>query len=104
MLLVRFFVIAVLLLAPLVPAAAQSVADVCDKAEYRIAMRDGVKLHTTVYTPKNAVAAPILIQRTPYSCALTAKADSRKVLKRAISAAMSMRVTFLSFRMSADAT
>lgn len=69
MLLVRFFVIAVLLLAPLVPAAAQSVADVCDKAEYRIAMRDGVKLHTTVYTPKNAVAAPILIQRTPYSCA-----------------------------------
>ena len=69
MLPVRIFVIAVLLLAPLWPAAAQSVADVCDKAEYRIAMRDGVKLHTTVYTPKNAVAAPILIQRTPYSCA-----------------------------------
>ena len=38
------------------------------KAEHRIAMRDGVELHTTVYEPKNAEAPrPILLKRTPYS-------------------------------------
>ena len=44
-------------------------AQVCDKAEYRIRMRDGVALHTTVYTPKGAADAPMLVQRTPYGCA-----------------------------------
>ena len=42
------------------------------KQELDIPMRDGVKLHTVVYTPKNATADrtyPILMQRTPYSCA-----------------------------------
>ena len=41
------------------------------KAEYDIAMRDGIKLHTVVYTPKDAGAGktyPILMQRTPYAC------------------------------------
>ena len=41
------------------------------KAEYDIAMRDGIKLHTAVYTPKDAGAGktyPILMQRTPYAC------------------------------------
>ena len=52
-----------------VSAQSPSVAQVCDKAEYLIAMRDGVRLHTTVYTPKDATDAPILIQRTPYGCA-----------------------------------
>ncbi len=41
-----------------------------DKFEYMVAMRDGVKLFTQVYTPKDqSVRHPILIQRTPYSCA-----------------------------------
>ncbi|MEM1327269.1 MAG: CocE/NonD family hydrolase [Bacteroidota bacterium] len=32
-------------------------------------MRDGVKLHTTVYTPKDqSKAYPMLMKRTPYSC------------------------------------
>ncbi|WP_233254138.1 CocE/NonD family hydrolase [Hymenobacter sedentarius] len=39
------------------------------KREYRIPMRDGVKLHTVVYVPKDAdrVRYPILLNRTPYS-------------------------------------
>jgi putative CocE/NonD family hydrolase len=39
------------------------------KYEYRIPMRDGAKLFTAVYVPKNATAKhPILLTRTPYSC------------------------------------
>jgi putative CocE/NonD family hydrolase len=42
------------------------------KYEYRIPMRDGVRLFTSVYVPKDASAArpyPILLNRTPYSVA-----------------------------------
>jgi len=40
---------------------------VFDKSEVMIATRDGVKLHTEIYAPKNASEAlPILLQRTPY--------------------------------------
>lgn len=40
------------------------------KKEMTIPMRDGVKLFTTVYVPKsNAEKHPILMMRTPYSCA-----------------------------------
>ena len=40
------------------------------KYEYRIAMRDGVRLFTAVYVPKdNSHAYPFLINRTPYSVA-----------------------------------
>ena len=44
------------------------------KHEYRIAMRDGVKLFTAVYTPVTGQFAdagpyPFLMTRTPYSCA-----------------------------------
>ena len=38
-----------------------------EKREVRIPMRDGVKLHTTVYSPRNKSRSyPILIKRTPY--------------------------------------
>jgi putative CocE/NonD family hydrolase len=40
------------------------------KSEYRIAVRDGVKLFTAVYVPKDASATntyPIMMDRTPYS-------------------------------------
>ncbi|MBV8817262.1 MAG: CocE/NonD family hydrolase, partial [Acidobacteriaceae bacterium] len=41
------------------------------KYEYRIPMRDGVKLFTAVYVPKDAVTDgktyPIMLERTPYS-------------------------------------
>ncbi len=40
------------------------------KQELMIPMRDGVKLYTAVYAPKsNAEKHPILMMRTPYSCA-----------------------------------
>lgn len=39
-----------------------------NKAEHAVPMRDGVRLHTTVYTPKDMMAPrPILMMRTPYS-------------------------------------
>ena len=38
------------------------------KTEVDIPMRDGIKLHTTIYTPKDGSKKyPILMQRTPYS-------------------------------------
>src|SRR6266542_2139161 len=40
------------------------------KTEYPIAMRDGVKLFTAVYAPRDASKPlPILLNRTPYSVA-----------------------------------
>ena len=49
-----------------------SVAENYDKTEYKISMRDGVKLHTTVYSPKGLRGGrekyPIVLKRTPYSC------------------------------------
>lgn len=40
------------------------------KREVMIPMRDGVKLFTSIYTPKStAKTYPILMKRTPYSCA-----------------------------------
>lgn len=39
-----------------------------DKQEVYIPMRDGVKLHTTIYSPKDTSQKyPIIMQRTPYS-------------------------------------
>ena len=43
------------------------------KFEYRIAMRDGIKLFTSVYVPKDVFSDgktyPILMQRTGYNVA-----------------------------------
>ncbi len=40
------------------------------KLERRITMRDGVKLFTAIYIPKDSTEKhPILMERTPYSCA-----------------------------------
>jgi hypothetical protein len=40
-----------------------------DKKEVMIEMRDGIKLHTTIYSPKDKTQQyPILMNRTPYSC------------------------------------
>ncbi len=39
-----------------------------DKKEVYITMRDGIKLFTSIYTPKNnSVSHPILLNRTPYN-------------------------------------
>jgi predicted acyl esterase len=40
------------------------------KIEKAIPMRDGVKLFTSIYVPKDSTEKhPILMERTPYSCA-----------------------------------
>lgn len=45
------------------------IAENYTKKEYQIAMRDGVKLYTSVYSPKDqSQDYPILYKRTPYSC------------------------------------
>src|SRR5258705_587791 len=59
--------------APAFRAAQQTPArflDSLEKREEMIAMRDGVKLHTEIYSPKNAgEALPMLMVRTPYGIA-----------------------------------
>ena len=45
----------------------EGLKDKYDKQEVYITMRDGVKLFTSIYTPKNtSVAHPVLLNRTPY--------------------------------------
>ncbi len=45
------------------------VAEHYNKQEVTIAMRDGIKLHTTIYSPKDTSKTyPIIMSRTPYSC------------------------------------
>jgi putative CocE/NonD family hydrolase len=47
----------------------QYVKDNYSKREVMIPMRDGIKLFTAIYEPKdNSQAYPILMERTPYSC------------------------------------
>ena len=50
-------------------AGAQSVRDLYTKREVYITMRDGVRLFTSIYIPKDTSRpAPFLMMRTPYSC------------------------------------
>lgn len=60
-----------LLLALPLYAQVAAVRENYSKYEYRVPMRDGVKLFTAVYVPKDVVTDgktyPILLQRTPYS-------------------------------------
>jgi putative CocE/NonD family hydrolase len=45
------------------------VAQHYSKREVMIPMRDGAKLFTAIYTPRDSGVYPILLNRTPYSCA-----------------------------------
>ena len=55
------------------------VADNYNKQEVDIGMRDGVKLHTTIYSPKDiSKEYPILMQRTPYSSRPYGEGNFRK--------------------------
>ncbi|MEN3275602.1 MAG: uncharacterized protein V7631_1392 [Massilia sp.] len=60
------------------PVQKRSLRDSYTKYEYRIPMRDGVKLFTTVYVPKDASRTyPFLMQRTPYSAGVHAQGELR---------------------------
>ncbi len=51
-----------------------------DKTEVMIPARDGAKLHTEIYTPKNAgEPLPIILERTPYGLNDDEKGYSRKL-------------------------
>ncbi|MGZ4788071.1 MAG: CocE/NonD family hydrolase [Terriglobales bacterium] len=72
----RFLAVAIALLTIISAAAAQNDAAAFDikahytKYEYRIPMRDGVKLFTAVYVPKDTSQPyPFLLARTPYGVA-----------------------------------
>ena len=48
------------------------------KTEQQITMRDGVKLFTAIYTPKDqSQKYPIMLTRTPYSVAPAGKLNSQ---------------------------
>ncbi|MDP2060394.1 MAG: CocE/NonD family hydrolase [Flavobacteriaceae bacterium] len=64
---------------PLLLAQTFDVKEHYDKQEVSIVMRDGIKLHTTIYSPKDTSKKyPILLQRTPYSCAPYGPDEFRK--------------------------
>jgi putative CocE/NonD family hydrolase len=57
-------------------------AKMFDKREVMISMRDGVKLHTEIYTPKDAKARlPFLFERTPYGISAPDKGMSGHLLR-----------------------
>ncbi|HAV35923.1 MAG TPA: X-Pro dipeptidyl-peptidase [Massilia sp.] len=60
------------------PAAKRSLQGSYTKYEYRIPMRDGIKLFTVVYVPKDSSRSyPFLMQRTPYSAGVHAQDATR---------------------------
>jgi len=51
------------------PLDAEWVREHYTKKEHMVPMRDGVRLHTVIYSPKDeSIAYPIMMLRTPYSC------------------------------------
>jgi hypothetical protein len=63
-------------------ADARSVRATYSKREHAVAMRDGVRLHTAVYTPRECAPGghPIMLQRTPYGVAPYGKDAYRRSL------------------------
>ena len=60
------------------PAQQRNPRENYTKYEYQIPMRDGVKLFTVVYVPKDSSKPyPFLMQRTPYSAGARAEGESR---------------------------
>ena len=58
------------------PTAKRNLREHYTKYEYRIPMRDGVHLFTTVYLPKDGSKPyPFLVQRTPYSAGVNAQGE-----------------------------
>jgi putative CocE/NonD family hydrolase len=85
---VVFLAIAGLAFAPRFGAAPQrqgpDFSALFDKTEVMIPMRDGVKLHTEFYTPKNATTPlPMLMNRTPYGIANPNKGISNMIYRYA---------------------
>ena len=71
----RKLIVIFLVLASIISCKSESVIDEqwldnhYSKTEVMIPMRDGISLFTSVYHPLDTDDAPILLVRTPYSCA-----------------------------------
>jgi uncharacterized protein len=64
-----------------VQGKAQDTSSAFNEREVMIPMRDGVRLHTTIFTPKNSTGdLPIIMSRTPYGIAGDGKALASPVL------------------------
>src|SRR5467141_4030866 len=81
------FACAAAVFAPSFRAGQQSPVDFAglfDKREVMIPMRDGVKLHTEIYSPKEASEPlPILMNRTPYGISTPDKGVSNMIYRYA---------------------
>ena len=80
----KYFYVLLALLSGLSAAAQQQerpdYSKLFDKTDAMIPARDGVKLHTEIYSPKNASEPlPIIFERTPYGLADDEKGYSRKL-------------------------
>ena len=65
-------------LAQTASAAPPDYSRIFDKQDVMVPTRDGVRLHTEIYTPRNAAAPlPFILERTPYGTANDAKGYSR---------------------------
>ncbi len=65
-------------------AALPDLPKLFDKREVMIAARDGVKLHTEIYTPRDAKEAlPIIMMRTPYGISAGGNGYSRMLYENA---------------------
>ena len=74
-LLIAFLLAATLACAP--QAQQPDLATLFDKREVMVPVRDGVKLHTEIYTPKDAKEPlPFLLERTPYGISAADKGMS----------------------------
>jgi putative CocE/NonD family hydrolase len=73
--------VTILLFVPRHSTAQQSTSDYStrfDKTEVMIPMRDGIRLHTEIYTPKDATQPlPIIFERTPYGISASNNGYSR---------------------------
>lgn len=70
-----------------------------NKYEYQIPMRDGVKLFTSVYVPKDGDKYPIMLNRTPYNVRPYGKDEFKPSLGPSIY--LQKKNTFLFIRMFA---
>jgi uncharacterized protein len=77
--------IATIVCSPVATRAQQKSRDytqLFDKREEMIPVRDGIRLHTEIYTPKNAAEPlPILFERTPYGISAADKGYSRMLAR-----------------------
>jgi uncharacterized protein len=74
--------LAVLICPALLTAQEADYSKFFDKTEAMIPMRDGVKLHTEIYSPKKASGAlPILFERSPYGVASSDGGISRDIYR-----------------------